>query len=149
MDLISIAQETDEVDQDAYEDRLQGGVPIPAPTLEGLKNEAKTAGKKPTHQDLPASETGKKMKSPETIYNASGQKTTNRFSYSKAKKPIPADTLSSVVDGLKAVRPVCFLLLYVCMCARACAPVCMCVSVCVSVFRGLGGGVEGWCAQVH
>jgi hypothetical protein len=126
MDLISIAQETEEVDQDAYEDRLQGGAPIPAPTLEGLKNEAKAAGKKPTHHDLPASEMGKKIKSPETVYNASGQKASNRFSYSKAKKPIPADTLSSVVDGLKAVRPFRFLLLYV----RVRAHACVCANVC-------------------
>lgn len=104
MDLISIAQETEDVTQDMYEDRLQGGDPIKPPTMEGLDESSTQAantqkGKVATKQDTPP-----QASHPETIYTSSGAKPgRSPFNRRSAKKPIAADTLSSVVDGLKAV----------------------------------------------
>lgn len=99
MELISIAQENMDITQEMYEEALQKAEPLKPPSLEGLPTTPESATK-PKDKDGQA----RTYNHPETVFHSSGKKPAkSKFDRRSAKKHIPADTLSSVVDGLKAV----------------------------------------------
>eukprot|EP00873_Tetraselmis_striata_P019974 jgi/Tetstr1/440238/TSEL_028589.t1 len=117
MDLIAIAQAEGDVTQDLYEEQLQDGPGSP-PEMKGLAAEA--SGSEDTNPfDSPSVE-GKKEKhksdkrhseakasaeklAASSIHASGAASEGSPFNRRQARKPIPVDMISSVVDGLKQI----------------------------------------------